>query len=160
MVFAGIYVHSDLHSPLADVTLYYTVFFVTSFISRILLSFSSHKRLILPVMLTMGLTVIGMFLMFLSSSADIFALSMAVLGIPHGLSYPLSLFYLSRSYETSERSAANSYFFSLMTIIMVAGPVLGGYSTEVVGWRVTFLFIVPIVSIFMIMVLFSNTQRH
>ena len=151
-VFAGIYVHSDLGAPLADVTLYYTVFFATSFISRILLSFSGRRKLIRPVMLTMALTVVGMLLMFMSTTAEIFVISMAVLGIPHGLSYPLSLIYLSRSYESNERSAANSYFFSLMTIIMVAGPILGGYSTSEIGWRLTFLFIVPIVSILMIMV--------
>jgi predicted MFS family arabinose efflux permease len=103
-------------------------------------------------MLTMALTVVGMLLMFMSTTAEIFVISMAVLGIPHGLSYPLSLIYLSRSYESNERSAANSYFFSLMTIIMVAGPILGGYSTSEIGWRLTFLFIVPIVSILMIMV--------
>lgn len=151
-VFAGIYVRSQLGVPLADVTLYYTLFFATSFISRILFSFSGRRRLIRPVMLTMTLTVFGMFLMYLSSTPEIFAVSMAVLGIPHGLSYPLSLIYLSRSYESNERSAANSYFFSLMTIIMVAGPILGGYSTNEIGWRLTFLLIVPIVSILMIMV--------
>ena len=152
IVFAGIYVHSELGAPLADVTLYYTVFFATSFVSRILLSFTGRRKLIRPVMLTMVLTVIGMLLMYMSSTAEIFVISMAVLGIPHGLSYPLSLIYLSRSYESNERSAANSYFFSLMTIIMVAGPILGGYSTSEIGWRLTFLLIVPIVSILMIMV--------
>ena len=151
-VFAGIYVHSELGGSLSDVTLYYTVFFATSFISRILLSFTGRRKLIRPVMLTMALTVIGMLLMYMSSTAEIFVISMAVLGIPHGLSYPLSLIYLSRSYESNERSAANSYFFSLMTIIMVAGPILGGYSTSEIGWRLTFLLIVPIVSILMIMV--------
>jgi predicted MFS family arabinose efflux permease len=83
-----------------------------------------------------------------------------LLGIPHGLSYPLSLLYLTRSYGPEERSSANSYFFSVNTIVMVAGPIIGGYSIQIIGFRETFLFIVPIALILMLLVILTIRSSH
>ena len=152
-LYAGIFAKSVLGASLSDVTLYYTVFFSTSFVSRLTFSIKRNKsRMLFPVILTMSLTLIGLGLVYVSSGILLFVLALALLGIPHGLSYPLSLLYLTRSYEPDDRNSANSYFFSINTIVMVAGPIIGGYTIQIIGFRETFLLIVPIALILMFLV--------
>jgi predicted MFS family arabinose efflux permease len=152
-LYAGIFAKSVLGASLSDVTLYYTAFFSTSFLSRLTFSLKKNKSgMIVPVFLTMVLTLIGLGLIYISSEIIIFVIALALLGIPHGLSYPLSLLYLTRSYEPDDRNSANSYFFSINTIVMVAGPIIGGYTIQIIGFRETFLLIVPIALILMFLV--------
>lgn len=160
-LYAGIFAKSVLGASLSDVTLYYTVFFSTSFLSRLTLSLKKNKAgMLIPVFLTMVLTLLGLGLVYISSEIIMFVFALALLGIPHGLSYPLSLLYLTRSYGPDERSSANSYFFSVNTIVMVAGPVIGGYSIQIIGFRETFLFIVPIALILMLLVTITIRTGH
>lgn len=155
-LYAGIFAKSVLGASLSDVTLYYTVFFSTSFLSRLMFSLKKNKSsMLVPVFTTMVLTLLGLGLVYFSSEITLFVFALALLGIPHGLSYPLSLLYLTRSYEPEERSSANSYFFSVNTIVMVAGPLIGGYSIQIIGFRETFLFIIPIALILMFLVALS-----
>lgn len=152
-VFAGIYAHTDLGVSYSAVTLFYSIFFATSFLSRLFLSIkrpSENMRLVVAVTLT--LTLGGLVLMYFSTGSLMFGISMAVLGIPHGLSFPVSLVYISRAYNPELRHTANSYFFSIMTIVMVGGPILGGYSIQDMGFRMTFLLLVPIVSVLTVFV--------
>ena len=160
-LYAGIFAKSVLGASLSDVTLYYTVFFSTSFLSRLTLSLKKNKAgMLIPVFLTMVLTLLGLGLVYISSEIIMFVFALALLGIPHGLSYPLSLLYLTRSYGPDERSSANSYFFSVNTIVMVAGPIIGGYSIQIIGFRETFLFIVPIALILMLLVTLTIRNRQ
>ena len=155
-LYAGIFAKSVLGASLSDVTLYYTAFFSTSFLSRLTFSLKKNKSgMIVPVFLTMVLTLIGLGLIYISSEIIIFVIALALLGIPHGLSYPLSLLYLTRSYEPDDRNSANSYFFSINTIVMVAGPIIGGYTIQIIGFRETFLLIVPIALILMFLVILT-----
>lgn len=144
-VFAGIYAKTELGVSYSGVTLYYTVFFSTSFVARLALTVRRpSEKLNFLVVLTLFLTIAGITLMSFSTGFLMFGIAMALLGIPHGLSFPVSLVYVSRSYSPEMRSTANSYFFSILTVVLVGGPILGGYSTGEIGFRETFLLLVPI----------------
>ncbi len=143
-VFAGIYAHNVLKAPYSEVYLLYAVFFTTSFISRITMSVRKpSERLTFLVYITLALTVGGIAIMALSYSLVIFAIAMAILGFPHGLSFPVSLIHITRSYPSETRNSANSYFFSIMMIVLIAGPVLGGFMIENIGYRSAFAILLP-----------------
>ncbi len=160
-VFAGIYAHTDLGVSYSTVTLYYTVFFTTSFFSRLFLSVRRPaENMHFVVALTMALTLAGLTIIFFSTDSLIFGIAMAVMGIPHGLSFPVSLVYISRDYEPELRHSANSYFFSAMTVVMVAGPILGGYAIQSIGFRLTFLFLLPVIVVLAILIYRSERKSR
>lgn len=147
-VFAGIYAHTYLNASYSAVTLYYSIFYTTSFLSRLILSVKNPAHSLgLAVAATIALTAAGLSLMYIATGSLMFGIAMAVLGIPHGLSFPVSLLYISRSYEPEKRNSANSYFFSIATVIMVSGPVVGGYAIQILGFRTLFLLMLPIVAV-------------
>lgn len=155
-VFAGIYAKTDLGVSYSGVTLFYTVFFTTSFIARLTLTVRRpSENLSFLVALSLILTVAGVALMSFSAGFLMFGVAMALLGVPHGTSFPVSLVYVSRSYSPDLRSTANSFFFSIVTIVLVSGPILGGYSTQQIGFRTTFLLLVPIVSVLAVITMLS-----
>jgi len=85
-----------------------------------------------------GLTVLGV-----SHSMYGYALSLLILGLPHGLTYPLSLLTLSRSFDERTRSAANSYFFSIMMASGAIMPFAAGALVELIGIQYSFIAIIP-----------------
>jgi len=85
-----------------------------------------------------GLTVLGV-----SHSMYGYALSLLILGLPHGLTYPLSLLTLSRSFDERTRSAANSYFFSVMMASGAIMPFVAGALVELIGIQYSFIAIIP-----------------
>lgn len=151
-VFAGIYAHTTLGASYSTVTVFYSLFFATSFMARLTLTLRKpSENLWSLVTLTMLLTLAGILLMFVSGSMILFAVTMALLGIPHGLSFPISLLYVSRSYEPEARSTANSYIFSTMTIVIVLGTVMGGIAVQDLGFRFTFLILLPAIVTLMLL---------
>ncbi len=158
-VFAGIYAHTDLNVSYSTVTLLYALFFATSFISRLALSVKRPSDSLWSIVaLTMALTMAGLVVMYFSSSEIMFAFSLALLGIPHGLSFPVSLLFISRSYSPENRNAANSYFFSTMMLVSVASTVIGGLAIQSVGFRYTFLLLLPLIALLMCMVYLSGKE--
>ncbi len=145
VAFAGIYEKDTFGISLSLVTLIFSAFFLTSFLSRLYLSFKPARNIKFMMNLTIGLTVLGIIFIITSNSLLLFIIAFLILGIPHGLAYPLSIVTLSRSFNEKFRNAANSYFFSIIMAVSVILPVLAGLSIDNIGFKLTFVFILVLI---------------
>ncbi|MGC8563032.1 MAG: MFS transporter [Thermoplasmata archaeon] len=150
IAFGGIYERDTYGISLSLVSLFFSLFFLSSFISRMFLSILPPKSIKRQMVFAMILSLIGISIMVFSRNIFIFALSLVILGIPHGFTYPLSILSISRSFEPRERNIANSYFFSIMTAIGVALPLVGGAVIQKYGFDSTFAGILVLILIIMI----------
>ncbi|MDP7976622.1 MFS transporter [Tardisphaera saccharovorans] len=137
--FGGIYAKDFFNASYSQVELLFALFFSTSFSMRLLLSLKHFERLINLTYLSVSLTIAGLFLMVLSPNLAFLALAFLILGFPHGFTYPISLIYIGRGFREELRNAANSLFFSVMTIIGVIVPTVAGIMIDSVGFKLGYL---------------------
>jgi DHA1 family multidrug resistance protein-like MFS transporter len=149
-VFGGIYAKESFHVSYSIVTILFSLFFATSFLSRLIFTIKPPNNLSFQMIMSAILTALGLSILVLSNNIIIYAISFLILGIPHGLTYPLSLVALTRSFSPEQRNKANSYFFSVLTAIGTFIPILFGAVIELLGIRLTFAIIIPFVLIFLI----------
>ncbi len=151
IAFAGIYERDTFNISLSLVTLVFSLFFLTSFLSRIYLSVKPPHNIKFMMNETIILTFIGITVMILSKNLEIFIVSFMILGIPHGFAYPISIITLGRSFKDKFRNAANSYFFAIMMAVGVLLPTLSGFSIDNVGFKLTFIFIAFLILVLLVL---------
>ncbi|MDP7975259.1 MAG: MFS transporter [Thermoprotei archaeon] len=148
MAFGGIYARDVFGASYAQIELLFAVFFAASFTFRLMLSLKHFDDLFKLTYFAIALTLAGLSLMTASTSLTMLAISFLLLGVPHGLTYPISLIYISRGFQERLRNAANSYFFSLMMAIGVAIPFVAGAIISLIGIRLTyFSLVLPVVTL-------------
>ncbi|WP_337861062.1 MFS transporter, partial [Ferroplasma sp.] len=155
ITFGGIYAKSVLKLSLSDVSLLFTGFFLVSFSARLFISYRAPESLWHYIGTAMIITITGIIFLFLGTTALIYIIAYLLLGIPHGITYPLSIVSISRTFDMSYRNMANSYFFSIMMAIGIVTPSAGGLVENLIGFRYMFLALVPLV----IFLLFASNKN-
>jgi len=145
LAFGGIYAVDQFHVSFADVTGLFTLFFATSFLSRIYLSIRPPESVRKHAIAAVSITVIGLLMILGGINVYTFAIALLILGIPHGLTYPLSIISISRTFNPNERNAANSVFFATMMLIGVITPSAAGAVAQLIGLKDLFGVLIPIV---------------
>ena len=113
-------------------------FFLTSLLTRGYMAVRPFRRIKIPIVFSVALTVIPLlFIPFLNSYAEFLAL-VAFLGIPHGSVFPISSVMIARGTEPSERNTANSYFLAYNNVLSIAVPVIFGYMAIFLGYGYSF----------------------
>ncbi len=158
ITFGGIYEVEQFHISLSLVSLLFSLFFLTSFLGRLYYSFKPPKSIKHHMTLAVSLTLIGIIFMIEARSLPLFMVSLMVLGVPHGLTYPLSVLSLSRAFKPQQRNVANSWFFSLNMLIGIILPLVSGFFIERVGFKNSFLGILAVVVVIMIL-MFDSFRR-
>ena len=146
LTFGGIFARDQFHASYSLITLIFSLFFATSFLSRLLLTIYPPNRIFGLMTLSVAITAAGLLVLSFSPNVYIFAASFLILGLPHGFTYPLSIISISRGFENSLRSAANSYFFSLMMVVGALMPFVSGLIVNSIGYRLAFISIVPVIA--------------
>ncbi len=155
ITFGGIYARSILGFSYSDVALLFTGFFIVSFSSRMFFSIRTPENLWHYLFTAMSVTLIGVILLFFGYNDIIYIVAYLMLGVPHGVTYPLSLVSISRTFGMSYRNTANSYFFSVMMFISIIIPALGGIMENMIGFRYMFLILVPVI---ILLIILSNNN--
>ncbi len=146
--FGGIYAKDFFNASYSQIELLFALFFSTSFSMRLLLSMKHFEQLIKLTYLSVALTIAGLSLMVLSPNFMLLALAFIILGFPHGFTFPISLIYIGRGFREELRNAANSLFFSVMTIIGVIVPTVAGVMIDSIGFKLSYLLlIVPVAAL-------------
>jgi len=145
VVFAGIYAREQFYVSFAIATALYSLFYTTSFISRLALSIRPIERIGTVTAFSITLTALGLLMATLTKNLYLYVASLLILGVPHGLTYPVSLISISRSFKIEERNVANSQFYAFMTMITIAVMPLTGVLAQAVGLKNVFALLVPFV---------------
>ncbi len=127
---------------------YFAIFYAISFLFRTLLLFSKRANIRLLTAASTVFSLLGIALLVTIVNPLSYAISMAILGIPHGLTYPSSLIIISRSSGESMRNTLTYYFASFSTMINVLTPFAIGLVSELIGLRYAFSFLLVSISIF------------
>ncbi|MGC8609042.1 MAG: MFS transporter [Thermoplasmata archaeon] len=151
LTFGGIYAKDAFNASYSLITLMFSLFFMTSFASRVMLTIKTPEKLWLLMGLSVLITSSGLIVLAFSNNIYIFAASFMMLGFPHGFTYPLSVISISRSFQPSERSAANSYFFSVMMLIGAVMPFVSGIMVDAIGMKTSFLSVIPVILVLLIL---------
>jgi MFS family permease len=154
LTFAGIYERDTFGISLSLVSVLFSIFFAASFCTRLYLFVRPAKAVGRYMIGSMALSIAGIIIMIMSGNVIIFSVSLIMLGIPHGLSYPLSVLTISRSFRPEHRNIANSYFYSIMMFVGIMLPLVGGFMVDTITFRGTLLIVV-----FIIVVLLFLTSR-
>lgn len=157
--FGAIYAITLFHANYSLSTLLFTLYFLTSFISRGLFTVRPAKNILRIILLNVGSTIVGLFLASISYNLYMYILSLLILGIPHGLTYPSSLILLSRNFKDErERSIANSYFSGILIGLGGVIPIIMGYSIEEIGLRESFT-LLAIVSLILFFIMLREYNK-
>jgi MFS family permease len=97
------------------------------------------------------MTAIGVSVVFFSRDALLYVIGIMILGVPHGLTYPLSISSIGRSFDINKRNKANSYFFAIIMLINIVVPTAAGVLIDYIGFRNVMIFIVPIIIILFVL---------
>ncbi|WP_086033901.1 MFS transporter [Desulfurella amilsii] len=149
IAFGGIYAKDMFGLDLSTINLYFSLFFSASFLGRLYLVVKPPNKIFHDMIISGILTIVGVFLMIISNSALVFAISLFILGFPHGFTFVLSLISLSRGFDIKQRNKANSYFFSLVNIIGTLTPLIFGYILHFLNITMLFYLLLPFALVFL-----------
>lgn len=155
ITFAGIYAKDVFNLNISTINLYFSLFFTSSLLGRLYLVIKPPSKIFHDMIISGILTIIGIFLMIISNSPFIFAISLFILGFPHGFTFVLSLISLSRGFDIDQRNKANSYFFSTVNIIGTLTPLIFGYILNFVSINLLFYILLPFAFVFLGLLIFK-----
>ena len=136
--FGGLFSREYFHVSNSSVQLYFVIFFAVSFLFRSLLLFSGRMNIRAITIVSILLTMVGIMLLIVASNPFFYAVALAILGIPHGLTFPASLIIIMRNSDESKRNTLNSYFSSSNAMINTITPFLIGLIADQIGLRFAF----------------------
>lgn len=158
IAFGGIYAKSTFNVSYSTITLLFSAFFLTSFLARLYLSIKPAEQISKFIVIAISITTVGLLLIsVLPPLLLAFVVGLLLLGIPHGLTYPLSIIAISRTFKPEERNSANSTFFAVMMLIGIITPTIAGFVIQYIGLRITLILIIPII-LFLLTILYKYVK--
>ncbi|WP_276940900.1 MFS transporter [Ferrimicrobium acidiphilum] len=145
----------------AQAQLAFTVFFVLSLSCRGLVAWRSpifHKGVIYAI--SGLLTITGLTFIVVGHSFMLFLVGMVILGIPHGVIFPLVLSALSSSLPADQLPRANSLLMGSSNIVGIIAPFILGVVAAATSYRFMMgTVLIPVVLVFVIFVVIVGLMR-
>ncbi len=149
VTFGALIAHSiyDVSTSLAQLS--FSVFFAFSLASRMILVWKpSGNSSSLVLRISAIVTLFGVVLLGVGRDPIYFLLAMALLGVPHGFIYPVSISLIARGTITSDIPRANSILFASTSIVSVVGPFVLGVVVTELGYRAMLvLVLIPVLAL-------------
>lgn len=134
IVFAGLLGSSLYHASASTTEIGIALFFIVSFLCRAVLTRRpavAHRVKLFA--LCVVATLCGIALLALGHDTGLFMVALAILGAPHGVTYPLALGLVSDAVSIEELSRANAGFQAVSSLISVAVPFIFGLVIDQFG---------------------------
>lgn len=153
VVFAGLLGRTLYHTSASMTEVGITLFFLVSFLCRAALTRRPAVARRVPLFgLSVLTTLCGIGLLATGVNTGLFMVALAVLGAPHGLTYPLALGLVAESVPNAELSRANAGFAAVSNAINVVAPLSLGVVIDDLGDRIMLLCAaVPVVLLAMLL---------
>ncbi len=140
IAFGGVFAHEVYGASYERIQLLFAAFFLTSFLARLAVVLTApirRKGVVfgVAVLLTLG----GLVLLGAGHALPLFVLGCLVLGIPHGLTYPLSAALIADGVAPDEVGFANVVFSAASNIVGFLVPPAVGLLAGRWGYPTTFL---------------------
>ena len=145
-VFLPIYAKStfDISTTLAYSS--YIPLYTVSLLVRLLMVARPLRRIDYSIIISMIITVGGLVGMFLAPSFALFLVVIGLFGIPHGITFTLSLILVSRTSSDEERNTTNSRLSAFYSTTNIMVPIAISSIAELIGIREAFLLLLmPVV---------------
>lgn len=140
VVFAGLLGSSLYHTSASTTETGIALFFIVSFLCRAALTRRPAVGYRVELFaLCVVATLCGIALLAPGRSIGLFMVALAVLGAPHGLTYPLALELVSDAVPLEELSRANAGFQAVSNLISVVVPFIFGLVIDQFGERAVLL---------------------
>jgi MFS family permease len=140
VVFAGLIGSSLYHASASTTEIGIALFFIVSFLCRAALTrWPAVGYRVELFALCVVTTLCGIALLAPGHSIALFMVALAVLGAPHGLTYPLALGLVSDAVPIEELSRANAGFQAMSNLISVVVPFIFGLVIDQFGDRAVLL---------------------
>ncbi|HET9732451.1 MAG TPA: MFS transporter, partial [Acidimicrobiales bacterium] len=148
-VFGALVARDVYGTSAAGAQLSFTAFFVASLASRALIArFSPITAKLRLFGLCAALTVVGLALLALGGpKVDLFV-AMALLGVPHGVTFPLALALTADASPPEHLAAANATLFAINASASVVAPVVLGAVATAAGYQVMMAAVLAPVALF------------
>lgn len=140
IVFGALFARHDYGLSAAQIQVAFGVFFVISFLVRAGVAWRSpirHKLAWFRV--SAGLTLVGLVVIGLGHGQPQLLLAMALLGVPHGLTFPLSMALVAENRPHGELPSVNAHLTASVQAVNLALPLFLGLGIDALGFRTTFL---------------------
>ena len=136
VVFGGLLGKNLYHVMPSEIESAIAVFFTVSLLSRAVLTWhpaTAHRVRLFA--LCVAFTLVGLGLLAGGHGAVAFIFALSILGVPHGLTYPLALGLVAESVPSDELSRANAGFAAVSSLIAVVAPLVLGLIIDDFGAR-------------------------
>ena len=148
-VFGALIARQEFGLNAAGTQLAFSAFFVTSLLSRFALTLRSPIPAKNPIfVLAVVCTVAGMLLLAWRGPPLRLFLAMTVLGIAHGVTFPLALVLVAQSVPHDALAAANASLFAATNLVSVSAPIILGVIADAAGYPVMSLVVLAPVLVF------------
>lgn len=153
-VFGALMARSVFKMTPAGAQLAFTVFFVASLLSRLVVArVSPIARKRRAFLVAAALSALGMVLLSFGGPSPLLFVAMVSLGVPHGVTFPLALALTAESGGEDQLAANNAALFAATSVVAVAAPVALGAVAAAAGYQVmTALVLVPVAAFSMLLV--------
>ncbi len=139
VVFGALFARHDYGLSLAGVEVAFGVFFAVSLAVRSLVAWRSPIVSKLAwFQLAAVLTVAGLALMAIGRDDAELLVAMALLGVPHGLTYPLAMGMVAEGRPSAQLASVNAHLSATVQVANLLLAPLLGVGIDAAGYRVTF----------------------
>ena len=156
--YGGIFARERFAISYSSVEFLFSFFFVTSFLSRLLLLRLRSYRYTAVVSIII-FTITGLALVYLSSSLVYLSVGFVLLGYAHGVSYPVAQNYIAESSSRDRLAAANSASSLIGQIFNLASLPIIGALVQYSGAGLMYLIIIlPVFILSLAYLILSNEE--
>ncbi|MDA8262755.1 MAG: hypothetical protein M0Z47_07985 [Actinomycetota bacterium] len=153
-VFGALVARNEFGMNAAHSQLGFTTFFVASLISRVVVMRLSPIKAKLAVFAAcIALTIAGLVMLSLGGPAAVFFVAMVLLGVPHGVIFPLALSLVASAARDGQLAAANAGMFATVAMVSAISPALLGAVAGALDYQLmTASVLVPVIACTLILV--------
>ncbi len=148
----GVFARDNFHLKYFEITLLFSLFFISSLITRLILLYFTKKANIKNktkiLNISILISVLSFALMVFSKNIGFYSFGLIIFGIPHALIFPIGTMRISETVDMKDMVAANTIYQSNFDLGGIIGPFFLSYIAGIYSIR----FVFGIITVFLIAV--------